>query len=368
MDDVWFWHGIFSPHMAGLASAVARTGCKVTCVAEQESLADRVKLGWLVPKMQGVRLCIAADRTAIQRLVREASVRSVHICEGIRGNGMVSLAQQALAQRGLRQWVVMETVDDAGVVGMIKRWEYARLFRGKGRSLEGVLATGHTTTDWLIARGASASKVFPFAYFLPDVSPPDHDRHRQPGPFRVLFVGRFIPLKRLDVLIQSLRTLMTHNFQLLVVGEGPHENELRALAESALPGRVRWLGRYSMADVLLTMGQADCLVLPSRFDGWGAVISEALMAGSPVICSDACGATGVVLASGAGGVFASNWPDELWARLDEQLKTGPITTEGRMRLASWASALGSDAGARYLIAILDHAAGGGPRPSPPWQH
>lgn len=366
MDEIWFWQRIVSPHMAGLALALARRGCNVTYVAEQAQTADRAKLGWQMPDMQGVRLCFASDSVAINVLVQDASVRSVHICQGIRGNGTVSTAQRALTRRGLRQWMVMETVDDAGVVGMVKRWAYARQFRGKGRSLEGVLATGHNNMDWIIERGMSANRVYPFTYFLPDVRLPEPGRQRRPGPFRILFVGQFIPRKRLDLLVHTLRALMDHEFQLLVVGAGPQEVPLRRLSESALPDRVCWLGRRAQAEVPQIMAQADCLVLPSRHDGWGAVISEALMAGTPVICSDACGAAGVVQVSGVGGVFPRNSGDELRANLQRVIESGPLNTEGRIRLASWASALGAEAGSRYLLNILDCAASGGSRPMPPW--
>lgn len=44
--------------------------------------------------------------------------------------------------------------------------------------------------------------------------------------------------------------------------------------------------------------------------------------------------------------------DALRTRLDEQLKSGPITTEGWIQLASWASALGGEGGACYLLSIL----------------
>lgn len=366
MDNIWFWQRIVSPHMAGLPSALARLGCQVTYVAEQELSADRLKLGWQVPDMPGVRLRFVSDSAAINSLVREASVRSVHLCQGIRSNGTVSTAQRALTRRGLRQWLVMETVDDEGVVGMIKRWEYARQFRDKGHSITGVLATGHKTMGWIIERGMSAKRVYPFAYFLSDVGLPEPRRQRRPGPFRFLFVGQFIPRKRLDLLIHTLRALMDREFELLVVGVGPQEKYLRRLAESALPDRICWLGRRSQAEVCRIMEQADCLVLPSRHDGWGAVISEAMMTGTPVICSDACGAAGAVQVSRVGGVFTSDRGDELRTRLDEQLESGPISTEGRIQLASWASALAAEAGARYLLRILDYAANRGSRPTPPW--
>ena len=46
--------------------------------------------------------------------------------------------------------------------------------------------------------------------------------------------------------------------------------------------------------VRLAIEEADLLVLPSRFDGWGAVVNEALGAGTPVLVSDLCGSSYLV--------------------------------------------------------------------------
>lgn len=366
MGEIWFWQRIVSPHMAGLASSVAALGCDVTYVAEQELSDERVRMGWSAPKLDGVRLLFISTNAVIDQLVSEASVNSIHICQGIRGNGKISRVQHSLTQRGLRQWLMMETVDDTGVVGVIKRWEYGRLLRGKGRSLEGVLAIGHATADWIQARGLPFELIYPFAYFLPVVNLPEFTAQRKNGPFRFLFVGQFIERKRFDLLISSLKLVQGREFELVVVGSGKLERALRVKAERVLAERVRWLGTRPMAEVRSIMKDVDCLVLPSRHDGWGAVISEALMAGTPVICSDACGGAGVVRASQFGGVFARNQIEDLQFKLDEQLQIGPINSENRRLLANWARALGADAGARYLIDIISYVAKSATRPVPPW--
>lgn len=354
--------------MAGLASALAQQGYKVFYVAEQELSSDRVKLGWYAPRMNGVRLLLLSKKIGVDHLVSGASNQSVHICQGIRGSAYISKVRRVITQRGLRQWVGMETVDDTGAIGIIKRYEYARVLRNKGTSMEGILAIGYTTADWIKALGMPADRVYPFAYFLPDADLREPIKQREPGPFRFLFVGQFIRRKRLEILINSLQILLDRKFELLVVGSGTLENKLRMFAETALSDHVRWLGGRPMSEVQSIMKQVDCLVLPSRHDGWGAVVSEALMVGTPVICSDGCGAAGVVKCSGFGGVFPHNQIDVLQAMLDEQLQTGPIDPEDRKGLSSWAKALGAEAGARYLIDILSYAANGGVRPVPPWQN
>ena len=115
------------------------------------------------------------------------------------------------------------------------------------------------------------------------------------------------------------------------------------------------------------MAEADVLVLPSLYDGWGAVVSEALMAGAPVIASDACGSAGVVQASGAGGVFCADDRDALEALLVRAIDAGPWPVPARRALAGWAQCLGAHAGAAYLERILAHTEGRAARPLPPWQ-
>ena len=362
---IWIWQDIVSPHMAGLAAALARQGCEVVYVAERSITQDRASQGWTLPDLGSARLELAPTRVAVHSLVEAAPIDSIHICQGIRGNGLVREAQRTLAARGLRQWVLLETVDDIGCRGVLKRLEYRRLLMQWCGRIEGVLAIGHSTSAWVVARGMPAARVFPFAYFLPDVGPIEHVGHRT-EPFRFVFVGRFIALKRLDLLISALTALKRNDLELLVIGSGPLEGELRAAAEAALPEQVRWIGRLPVSDVPRAVAQADCLVLPSRYDGWGAVVSEALMVGTPAICSDCCGAAGVVQASGHGGVFRNGDVSELRKQLVRALDNGPMARSKRDALAAWARCIGADAGATYLRDVFDASCEGRACPPPPW--
>jgi hypothetical protein len=125
---IWFWQTIVSPHMAGLAAALARQGCEVVYVAERSMTEDRRSQGWTLPDLGSARLELAPTTGAVHALAKTAPVDSTHICQGIRASGWVREAQRALAARGLRQWVLLETVDDTGCRGILKRLEYRRLF------------------------------------------------------------------------------------------------------------------------------------------------------------------------------------------------------------------------------------------------
>lgn len=366
LDPIWFWQRIVSPHMAGLASALADMGHDVTYVAECPMSADRLAQGWTAPNLGSAHLAYGPDHEAIIRLAQSAPSNCIHISQGLRGNGLIGSAQQELRRRGAEQWVVMETVENSGWRGILRRIEYRRLIFMRRHFITGYLATGHETRDWLINRGADSQRVFPFAYFLSDQAQPRPQPDRTDEHFRFLFVGQFIELKRLDLLIDAIAGLRQPDIELTVIGSGPMEATLREYAQASLGSRVRWLGRQQSTDVPHHMAAADCLVLPSRYDGWGAVVSEALMVGTPAICSDKCGSAGVVRRSRHGGVFPVGDREALTALLRRVADKGRQTADARARLASWASSLGASAGANYLSRILDYSRNGGRRPGAPW--
>ncbi len=352
--------------MTELVSALAHQGCDVTYVAEQPMSADRAEQGWAVPSLSGVRLELAPTVNKILSLVASAPSDSIHICQGLRGNGFVGRAQVELKVRGLRQWVVMETVDDAGWRGAIKRLEYRRLFAAWRKHLRGILAIGAGTPSWVAARGMPKNCVYPFAYFLGRQNLGEFQWHVTRERFRFVFVGMLIERKQLGLLLEALHRIHLQEFELVVVGSGPLKKKLRARADELLPGRVQWAGRLPLSQVPQEMVNADCLVLPSRHDGWGAVVSEALIVGTPVICSDTCGSAGVVRASEKGGVFRSGDLGGLIDNLEAALSRGLVKETDRLALSNWANCLGAKAGASYLLNIFKYDDGIGKMPVPPW--
>jgi glycosyltransferase involved in cell wall biosynthesis len=365
--EIWFWQTIISPHMTELASALASKGNSVTYVTEVIMTPDRIQQGWSIPNAPFVEIKIASTVEAVKYLANTAPVNSVHICQGIRGNRLIKIAQRILRKRRVLQWVVMESVEDTGWVGALKRVRYRLLFLISRNWLQGILAIGERTVDWVVERGMSPIKVFPFAYFLSDQYYEDTVMRKPPtAVFRIIFVGQFIERKRLDLLVEALSKLDELQFELVVVGSGPMETEWKLLAESLLPGKIQWIGKLPHRQVQYELSRSDCLVLPSRYDGWGAVVSEALITGTPAICSTECGSAVAVKSSCVGGVFKSGDATALGELLRRSISQGKITPNIRYQIASWAKCLGAKCGAEYLNKIFQFRNNEGRRPVPPW--
>jgi glycosyltransferase involved in cell wall biosynthesis len=103
-----------------------------------------------------------------------------------------------------------------------------------------------------------------------------------PGP-RIVFVGRFVYYKGIEVLIDAMGACRG---TLLLIGEGPLETELRRRAAArGLADRIVFVGRAPEADLPAYYHAADVFVLPSiaHTETFGIVQVEAMASGVPVI-------------------------------------------------------------------------------------
>ncbi len=115
------------------------------------------------------------------------------------------------------------------------------------------------------------------------------------------YVGSLIHRKGVDVIIRALaRMPMSSRPCFEVAGSGPLAGPLAALAE-ALGVRVHWLGERSQPEIDQRRLTWWCQVVPSRYDGWGVVVAEALASGVPVLASRQTGAARDLVRSGLNG-------------------------------------------------------------------
>ncbi|WP_404368196.1 glycosyltransferase [Marinobacter sp.] len=97
-----------------------------------------------------------------------------------------------------------------------------------------------------------------------------------------LAVGRLVPAKGFDILIEAFSTVPG---TLWIAGEGPERARLEQLIQSsAQQDRIRLLGHRSDTGALMDL--ADAVVISSRREGFSYVFAEALLAEKPVVATD----------------------------------------------------------------------------------
>lgn len=118
----------------------------------------------------------------------------------------------------------------------------------------------------------------------------------------VLFVGRLVESKNVGALIESAVEVLKNypKTAFVIVGDGPQEEELIGQAKRAgISQNVFFEGATSKT--IPYYKSCDFLVLPSKHEGWGLVLVEALAAGKPVITTDV-GCVGDIVFDGENGL------------------------------------------------------------------
>jgi len=129
------------------------------------------------------------------------------------------------------------------------------------------------------------------------------------------YMGRLNAPKNVDLLISAFKD-MPRNTHLMIVGDGEERRALEALAGD--DARITFLGVRS--DVGNCYAMMDCLVLPSRNEGFPLVLGEAMRLGCPIISSETEGALSC-LPKGA-PFFAVGDRQGLIAHMHDELRKG----------------------------------------------
>ena len=150
---------------------------------------------------------------------------------------------------------------------------------------------GHITSSPILTQFREKCRVIPYgidvaAYRSIARKPILRQIQWNPETVRVLFVGRFVYYKGIEVLLHAF--VQVHGCELFLVGHGTPEMEekLHRMAEMAqMETRVHFLGNLSEEDLRAAFADCDIFVLPSvaNSEAFGIVQQEAMVYGKPVI-------------------------------------------------------------------------------------
>ena len=130
---------------------------------------------------------------------------------------------------------------------------------------------------------------------------------------RFLFAGNVKFGKGIDLLLSAFSRLDVVGKQLTIAGALARSDAL----PDPLPPGVSYLGKLDRVALAEAYARSDMLVLPSRADGFGLVVGEAMSAGLPVIVSTAVGAKDFVTPGETGWIFESGNADSLMQAMSE---------------------------------------------------
>ncbi len=366
-----FWQSTPSSHQAAYIRALAEPPLMrtVKLFLSYEHDKQRSAMGLHDPDYGHVPVAFKPDEAEVAKNLLSSDGNTVQLfSEFIADSSIRGILQRTCLGPGM-VGLISEGRDWRGYKGFLRLLHGYTCERRLARRVDFILAIGQLATEWYARCGFPRDKIFDFCYVAEKTVTSERPIRPQNDPMRLLFVGQLIRRKRLDLLLQALSTLASSSWVLRVIGDGPEFQSLYHFSrQHGLSDRVQLLGGLDNSLVRHELANSDILVLPSDWDGWGAVVNEALMSGTRVVCSNFCGAADLIKGKGCGDVFQAGSTASLAASLEGQFAQGPVGSVERQAIIRYGETFNGPTVARYLNEIIEFVAGGkiGVRPVPPW--
>jgi glycosyltransferase involved in cell wall biosynthesis len=150
---------------------------------------------------------------------------------------------------------------------------------------------------------------------------PDYDRLQTPDPQRdklfalkhgldptrkrLLYCGRLVPVKRVDVLLDAFAEIAARRpeWDVVIAGDGPLRLALEARVPASLRNRVKWTGFLQTDETIACYRNVDVLVLPSEREPWALVVNEAIACSLAVVATEVVGAAAELVDHGINGLL-----------------------------------------------------------------
>jgi glycosyltransferase involved in cell wall biosynthesis len=205
------------------------------------------------------------------------------------------------------------------------RWQLKKtLLRRVYSSTAACLYVGRNNYDYYARIGVPENKLFfcPHCVEVERFAEPHEELEAQAKQWRhelgitdsarlLLYAGKFEARKQPIQLMNAVRVMNRDNIMLVMIGNGPLEEEIFAIAKQE-PNRYRILPFQNQSKMPVAYRLGDIVTLPSSYgETWGLALNEAIACGRRVLVSDKVGsAPDVVQSPRDGAIFASgDWND-----------------------------------------------------------
>jgi glycosyltransferase involved in cell wall biosynthesis len=355
---ICLWTMTPTHHQSAFLQALRDAGTDLVVRYWRPLPATRRALGWEQPAMPPGEQMVAPCLASLYAVPEWRDL--VHVVPGI-GNRFSALLAVTLSVKRLRWVHWSERPRERDTLQARLRDALYRLYgRLIARRALGALAIGEMTAECFRQWGVPDRKIAAVPYAI---APLDADAEPDPEAARFVgdrctfvFCGSLSSTKGTDILIRAFAEVAAQHPQsvLCLVGPDRSGGEYPALARKLLSAdQVLMTGAVNADRVARFYALAHVVVLPSRYDGWGVVVNEALSMGKAVVASSAVGAASACIVPGGNGfIVPPEDPAALAEALGAYLRNPELATlHGAVSQARWELFTPAASAKRMLDAI-----------------
>ncbi len=241
---------------------------------------------------------------------------------------------------------------NSGLKGLVQRTLAAPLSHASG-----IVGIGHAAEDDYRRRFPNLSHFcIPYHCDLSNFFKIRPNREMG-APMTFFFCGQMIRRKGVDLLLLAFERLVASgaNVRLLLVGREADLPKFMEVVSPDAQSKIHYEGFQAPERLPEYFGKCDVFVLPSRQDGWGVVINQALAAGLPIITSNAVVAGLDLVETGNNGMCVpANDVDALYQAMRTLALNPELARQWGERSTERAYDLTPEAGAEKWVRVFDH--------------
>jgi glycosyltransferase involved in cell wall biosynthesis len=274
--------------LEGIAPLLTKLGCTVEVVTRRLSGAPAVddSAGYRVRRLSTLGLRFGFHLSLIAFLLFRGHRHQVIHCHTLSGPAAICAFIGTLLRRP-----VLLKVTRSGPGSQIRGWQETRLrrliFRLIQRSGARFVSISSDTLAELKQQGVPDRQL---DYIPNGVTVPEFTRRQAAGPVTIVYTGRLIPRKRVDLLLRAFAATLAASSDkatLTIAGAGPEFGQLQGWAcDQGIQDTVRFAGELDHQAVLSQLVVSDIFVLPSESEGMSNSLLEAMASGAVIVCSD----------------------------------------------------------------------------------
>lgn len=355
-----FWQNILSIHQASFLRSLSNLH-KVILMVEKEIDNRRIKDGWGIPDFGSVQVIVNPDEEKIYSVFD--SKDAIHIFSGFHSYGLVSKAFKTAIIEKRPIGIMSEPFDWIGIKGKIRFLKYSYYKQKYNKKISFILAIGNKGRWCFEKTGFSKKKIFDWGYFTETATIPISDNlNNLPS---LIYIGTLNKSKGILPLLSIIKKNEQVFSYFKIIGDGEYRTIIEDFV-SKNPHKYTYHKNIPNSEIYKYLSNSDVCILPSiGKDGWGAVINEALMCGTPVITSDYCG--GSALINGKRGKVFTIKEDNLESTLLSFMNELPYNNDYRIEIQQWSNKnISGEAAANYFLEVIDSVFNNKNKPEAPW--
>ena len=329
---------------------------------------------WTIHDFGNIERHFLSEEKNPRRYVHDFLTRhpdAAHFVCGYRGSLSARLAFARLLKiRNPRMVLCMEAPNrKTGLSRLLQDFYYRRLFRRCRTRLCALFAIGRMGCEAYSRLGVPPEKIFPTMYAYAGAYPPLPEPRPTGRPLRLIYIGEAIPAKGIPILLEAVARFSPEEIHLDFVGSDRMSLVADAVADPRQAEKISALGILANDEIPSVIADHDLLLLPSLNDGWGMVVTEAVIAGIGAVATDVCGSSEIIRLFDAGRVIPPGDVNALTETIEEALQHPETVLRWKKNARRFRPLTKPEVLAEFTDKVLHYLfqnRGQESRPVPPW--